>query len=321
MLERKWTILVLATFGTILSTAFIGGAALGISWVCGLGLAWPWCLVFGALISPTDPVSVLDVLKRVGMSRHLQATVAGESLFNDGVGVVLFTLVLSLAVAPPAASVGVVHVVWLFLLEAGGGGLLGLALGGIAFVALRRVDDTNVELIISLALASGTYSLAGALGVSGPVAVVVAGLLIGNRGVSLAMSESTQHHLLIFWRLVEEVLNALLFLLIGLEIAAIDLRWRNIGAMAVMIPVVLLARWCSVAISAVPLHLRVADKAGPLLILTWGGLRGGLSVAMALSLPAGAAKDPILTMAYGVVVFSIVVQGLTLGPMARRVMR
>jgi CPA1 family monovalent cation:H+ antiporter len=320
MMARKWTILALATFGTILSTALVAASLLGVSTLLGLVVSLPWCLVFGALISPTDPVSVLDVLKRVGIPRHLQATVAGESLFNDGVGVVLFTLMLSVATSSPAAAPGGLHVAWLFLLEAGGGGLLGFALGTLAIGALRRVDDYNVELIISLALASGTYSLAGVLGVSGPVAVVVAGILVGNKGVSTAMSDTTRTHLMIFWRLVEEVLIALLFLLIGLEIAAIDLHLRELGATVVMIPIVLLARWCSVAATAVPLNLRLANKAGPLLILTWGGLRGGLSVAMALSLPESPAKAPILAISYGIVVFSIVVQGLTLGPLASRLM-
>jgi CPA1 family monovalent cation:H+ antiporter len=320
MMERKWTILALATFGTILSTGLVAYALLGVSSLLGLTVSLPWCLVFGALISPTDPVSVLDVLKRVGISRHLQATVAGESLFNDGVGVVLFTIMLSIATASPAVGPGLPHVAWLFLLEAGGGGLLGFLLGTLAIKALRRVDDYNVELIISLALASGTYSLAGVLGVSGPVAVVVAGILIGNKGVSTAMSDTTRDNLMTFWRLIEEVLVALLFLLIGLEIAAIDLHWRELGATLVMIPVVLVVRWCSVAASAVPLHLRLSNKAGPLLILTWGGLRGGLSVAMALSLPDSPAKAPVLTIAYGIVVFSIVVQGLTLAPLAARLM-
>jgi len=320
MLGRKWTILVLATVGTVLSTALVGFALLGVARVLGVSISLRWCLVFGALISPTDPISVLDVLKRVGIPRRLEATFAGESLFNDGVGVVLFTLLVSVAMAGPAADLGFRHVVALFYLEAGGGALLGLALGYLALLMLRRIDDIHAELFISLALASGTYSLAGRIGVSGPVAVVVAGLLIGHQGMQTAMSAATRDHLMIFWRLVEDILNALLFLLIGLEIAAIDLHWRNIFAMALMIPIVLLARWLSVAISAVPLHLRAADKLGPLLILSWGGLRGGLSVAMALSLPESAAKAPILTIAYGIVVFSIVVQGLTLERLARRVL-
>lgn len=315
---RKWTILALATFGTILSTALIGAALLAASSLLRLGLSLPWCLVFGALISPTDPVSVLDVLKRVGIPRHLQATVAGESLFNDGVGVVIFTLMLALASHAPLAEFTTGKIAGLFLLEAIGGGLLGLGLGYLAFLVIRRVDDYNVELIISLALASGTYSVAGLIGVSGPIAVVVAGILIGNHGRDLAMSAATQQHLIGFWRLVEEVLNALLFLLIGLEFAAIDLATVNVIAMLAMIPTVLVIRGFSVTVSALPLSLRLPDRLGSLAILTWGGLRGGLSVAMALSLPDGAAKAPIVTIAYGIVVFSIVVQGLTLERVARR---
>jgi len=318
ILARKWTILALATLGTILSTFLVAAALCGISGLLGLALPLPWCLVFGALISPTDPVSVLDVLRRVGIPRPLQATVAAESLFNDGVGVVLFTLMLSLANGGPTSGLGIERVTGLFLLEAGGGVLLGLALGYLAFLMISRVDDYNVEVIISLALASGTYSLAGILGVSGPVAVVVAGILIGNHSAEPAMSKNTREHLMIFWRLIEEILNALLFLLIGLEIAAIDLYWRNLIAMAAMIPTVLAARWLSVAATALPFHLHAQNKFGSLLILTWGGLRGGLSVAMALSLPDVAVKVPILTAAYGIVVFSIVVQGLTLAPVTRR---
>ena len=225
---------------------------------------------------------------------------------------------LSLASSNHDLNFGAVQIGGEFLLEAVGGGFLGLALGYLAFLLIRRVDDYDVELIISLALASGTYSLAGILGVSGPIAVVVAGLLIGNYGVDRAMSELTRQNLLTFWRLVEEVLNALLFLLIGIEIASVELDIRNIIAMALMIPIVLMARWLSVTASALPLNLRVPHRFGSILILTWGGLRGGLSVAMALSLPDSAGKAPVLTSAYGVVVFSIVVQGLTLAPLARR---
>jgi len=319
LFARKWTILALATLGTVLSTGLIAGALLLVSRLLGLALPLPWCLVFGALISPTDPVSVLDVLRRVGMPPTLQAIVACESLFNDGVGVVLFTLALALAVEGPAADTGAFHIATLFAEQAVGGGLVGLALGVIAIGMMRGVDDATVELFISLALATGSYSLAGALGTSGPIAVVVAGLLTGNHGMDSAMSEATRQHLTLFWRLVEEILNALLFLLIGLELVAIDLDGRTILAMLAMIPIALAARWLSVAASAVPLNLRFRSW-GPLLILTWGGLRGGLSVAMALSLPAGPAKAPILTIAYGIVVFSIVVQGLTLASLARRVL-
>ena len=318
MFARKWTILALATLATVLSTGLVAATLFAVSSLFGLGISLAWCLVFGALISPTDPVSVMDVLKRVGIPRHLQATVAGESLFNDGVGVVLFTLMLSLATSPQINEFGAGKIASLFLLEAVGGGLLGLGLGYFAFLLIRRVDDYNVELIISLALAAGTYSLAGTLGVSGPIAVVVAGILIGNHGMDHAMSETTQQHLMTFWRLIEEILNAMLFLIIGLEIAAIDLDLRNILALGLMIPAVLAIRWLSVAASALPLNLRLPRRYASLLILTWGGLRGGLSLAMALSLPESPIKDSILTITYGIVVFSIVVQGLTLEPIARR---
>jgi CPA1 family monovalent cation:H+ antiporter len=320
LLARKWTILTLATLGTMLSTGLVAGALLIAARLLGLNISLPWCLVFGALISPTDPISVLDVLKRAGIPRHLQATIAGESLFNDGVAVVVFTLMLALASGTQFDDFGTGEIAGLFLLEAVGGGLLGLGLGYLAFLVIRQVDDYNVELIISLALAAGTYSLAGMLGVSGPIAVVVAGILIGNYGMELAMSEATREHLMTFWRLVEEILNALLFLLIGLEVAAIDVEISNIIAMVAMIPTVIAIRWISVAASALPLNLRLPNRLASLLVLTWGGLRGGLSVAMALSLPEGPSKAPILTIAYGIVVFSIVVQGLTLEPIARRIM-
>jgi monovalent cation:H+ antiporter, CPA1 family len=318
MFSRKWTILALATLATVLSTGLVAATLLAVSLLLGLSISLYWCLVFGALISPTDPVSVLDVLKRVGIPAHLQATVAGESLFNDGIGVVLFTLMLSLATSRQIDDFGVGTIAGLFLLEAVGGGLLGLGFGYLAFLMIRQVDDYNVELIISLALASGTYSVAGLLDVSGPIAVVVAGILIGNHGMNHAMSETTRQHLMTFWRFVEEILNAVLFLMIGLEIAAIDLDRRSIIAMVAMIPMVLIIRWLSVAASALPLNLRLPGGSGSLLILTWGGLRGGLSVAMALSLPGGPSQNSILTITYGIVVFSIVVQGLTLETVARR---
>jgi CPA1 family monovalent cation:H+ antiporter len=244
--------------------------------------------------------------------------VAGESLFNDGIGVVLFSLLVSLALSSGAPPQGPFTIAGLFLLEAVGGGLLGLALGYAAFMLCRSVDDYSVELIISLALVTVTYSLAGTLHVSGPVAVVVAGILIGNHGMQWAMSEATRRHLETFWLLVDDTLNALLFLLIGLEIAALDLAVRALAATTVMIPLSLLIRWLSVAASALPLNLRLPHRSAVFLILTWGGLRGGISVALALALPTTPHKAAMLTVAYGIVVFSIVVQGLSLEWVARR---
>ena len=321
LIQRKWTILALAAVGTVLSTVFVAAALSVLAALAGLHIPFAWCLVFGALISPTDPVAVLDVLRRVGMPKRFQVTVAGESLFNDGIAVVIFTLTLTLATEGPGHEPSVPRIAALFLLEAVGGGLLGLALGYVAFQMLRRVDDYNVELIISLALVTATYSVAGMIDVSGPVAVVVAGIITGSHGMRGTMSETTRQHIRTFWRLIDQTLNAVLFLLIGLETAAIELAWRDIVTMMMMIPAMLLIRWCSVAVSALPLNVRLPDRFGGLVILTWGGLRGGLSVAMALSLPATPWKDMILTVTYGIVVFSIVVQGLTLEPIARAALR
>ncbi|MGH7045956.1 MAG: cation:proton antiporter [Stellaceae bacterium] len=315
----KWTVLALAVFGTIMSTALIGAALWGLSAALRLELPFAWCLVFGALISPTDPVAVLLVLRRVGIPQYLQAIIAGESLFNDGIGVVLVSLLLSVA-----TGTGAIHGPWVvafgFLRSSVGGGMLGLALGGAAFLMLRGIDDYQVELIISLALVTGTYSLASAIGVSGPVAVVVAGILIGNHAMRRAMTEATRQHLKTFWLLVDDILNALLFVLIGLEIAAITLDPRALAATLPMIAITLAARWLSVTASALPLALYLPHRFGSFLVLSWGGLRGGISVALALALPANRYRDTILTITYGIVVFSIVVQGLTLERVARRVL-
>jgi Na+:H+ antiporter len=319
LFARKWMVLALALFGTLLSALLVAAALFAVARAFGLGLPPAWCFVFGTLISPTDPVAVLLVLKRVGVPPTLQATIAGESLFNDGIGVVLFTLALSLAETGPH-GVAASAIVEQFLREAVGGGLLGLALGYGAFLLMRPVDDYSLELIISLALVTCTLTIAHWLGLSSIVAVVVAGILMGNQGMELAMSETTRHHFRTFWLLVDDTLNALLFLLIGLEIAAIDLYWTTIAATAAMIPLVLAIRWLSVAASALPLSLHLPGRFGGLVVLTWGGLRGGLSVALALSLPETEYKGALLTIAYGIVVFSIVVQGLTLDPVARRVL-
>ena len=318
LFARKWTILALAVVGTVLSTGLIAAALFAVAKALGIAIPLPWCLVFGALISPTDPVAVLLVLRRVGIPKSLQAVIAGESLFNDGIGVVLFSLLLSLASGSGAGDHGPLAIAEAFTLSTVGGGVLGLALGYAAFLLISGVDDYNVELIISLALVTGTYSLAGMLRVSGPVAVVVAGILMGNHGMQRAMSETTRQHLKTFWLLVDDTLNALLFLLIGLEIAAIDLERHAILATIAMLPIVLLARWLSVTVSALPLSLSLPDRFGSFLVLTWGGLRGGISVALALALPPTPYKDALLTIAYGIVVFSIVVQGLSLEWVARR---
>ncbi|MFQ5958326.1 MAG: cation:proton antiporter [Alphaproteobacteria bacterium] len=317
--QRKWAIGGMATVGVLISTGLVGGGI----WLVftGLGLAVPfvWCLVFGALISPTDPVAVLSILKRVHVPASLEAKIAGESLFNDGVGVVVFTIVVAIATGSAGADVGPASVAGLFLAEALGGALLGLAAGCAAFFAMRSLDEHNIEVIITLALVTVTYALADKLHVSGPIAVVVAGLLIGNHGARLAMSEKTREHVRTFWSLADEVLNSLLFMLIGFEVVAISGAASYVIAALVAVPLVLASRLIAVAIPIGLLGVRRSFTKGAIPTLTWGGLRGGISVALALSLPPSPEREVIVTVCYGVVIFSIVVQGLTMERLVRRV--
>jgi monovalent cation:H+ antiporter, CPA1 family len=316
LLRRKWTIGVLATAGVVISTALIGAGTSLVFRFVGLDLPLVECLIFGALISPTDPVAVLGMLQRSGVPQGLKATIAGESMFNDGVGIVIFTLLLG--IAHGGERVGPVEVAGAFLLEAGGAVALGLATGWLAFLFIRTIDEYNLELLFALALAAGTYSLALALGVSGPIATVVAGLVIGNHGIRYGMSETTTRHLRAFWGFVDEALNAILFLLIGLEVAAVRLDPPHLAAAALAIPLALAARAISVAVPALPLHLHERQKGRAVALLTWAGLRGGISIALVLSLPAGAERDRLLAACYAVVLFTMVIQGLTVGRLAAR---
>ena len=310
MRRGRWPILVLSTIGVVISTMIVGGGFYLLTNAFGIDLPLVWCLVFGALISPTDPVAVMSVLKRATVDPTLQATGAGESLFNDGVGVVVFSIILATATSGTAFSVG--HGVELFLVEAGGGIALGLITGWIAYRAMRSIDDYNVEVMISLAVVMGGYSLARVLHISGPVAMAVAGLLIGNKGVADAMSDTTRDYLIKFWSLIDEILNAVLFLLIGLVVVTIPFDPRLIFIGLVAIPLVLAARAVSVLL---PLRLmRPVLDLGPLAppILIWGGLRGGISVALALSLPDGLSRSVELTATYIVVLFAVIAQGGTI---------
>jgi len=319
MRSRVGTIAIMATGGVLLSTLLVGTGFWLLASLFGLPMPLIWAMVFGALISPTDPVAVLSTLKQVKVPAALESVMTGESLFNDGVGVVLFTVVLAAASSLGGDGLDPVHIGELFLVEAVGGGLLGLVAGYIAYRAMRAIDDYPVEVLISLALVTGLYALASKLHMSGPIAVVVAGLLVGHRGPVDALSEQTQRFMFGFWTLIDEILNSVLFLLIGLEVLVLRFDLSFIALALATIPLALGARLISVALPVTMLRWRTSVSHGAVRVLTWGGLRGGISVALALSLPESDIKTIILAATYAVVVFTIIVQGLTLAPLVRRV--
>ena len=317
LLERKTPVFVMATVGVLLSTVIVAIGFSLASAAFGLEVPFVWCLVFGALISPTDPVAVLGILKTAKVPASLEAKVAGESLFNDGVGVVVFSILLAAALG--AGDFSLAHAGELFVIEAGGGALLGLGLGWLVYRAMKAIDEHNLEVLMTLALVMGGYALAQRLHVSGPVAMAVAGLLIGNHGTRFAMSEATREHVTRFWSLLDEILNAVLFLLIGIEVIAIAYDAAHLFLGVVAIPIVLAARAAAVGLPLALLSRLTPFTRGAYPILVWGGLRGGISIALALSLPEGPVKETVLTATYVVVVFSVVVQGATVGLLARRV--
>ena len=314
--QRKWAIGFLATAGVLVSTVLVGAAAWWLFAALGHPLPLIWCLLFGALISPTDPIAVLAIMKSAGTDPALRIKMTGESLLNDGVGVAVFLVLLGIATGSGDAS-------WqgaalLFAREALGGALFGLVLGWLAYRMIAAIDSYQVEVLVTLALVMGGYALATRLHLSGPIAIVVAGLLIGNHGRRFAMSDKTIERLDDFWELLDEILNAALFVLIGLEVLliAFEPAWGWTAVLA--IPVVLAARLASVSLAAALPWLRREFPPRVIGLLTWGGLRGGISIALALSLPAGPERSALITVTYVVVVFSILVQGLTLAPLLRR---
>jgi CPA1 family monovalent cation:H+ antiporter len=317
LLRRKAAVFFMATVGVLVSTAVVAAGFKLAASLLGLELPFLWCLVFGALISPTDPVAVLGILKSAKVPPTLEAKVAGESLFNDGVGVVVFSILLAAALGAEPFSLA--RAGELFAVEALGGALLGLGLGWIVYRAMKAIDEHNLEVLLTLALVMGGYALAHRIHVSGPVAMAVAGLLIGNHGTRFAMSERTREHVTRFWSLLDEVLNSVLFLLIGLEVIAIALEAAPLLLGAVSIAVVLAARAAAVGLPIALLARFAPFTKGAFPVLVWGGLRGGISIALALSLPDGPIKATILTATYVVVVFSVAVQGATVGLLARRV--
>jgi CPA1 family monovalent cation:H+ antiporter len=307
---------VLATLGVAACTTIVSIGLWFAARVLGLDLSLRWAFVFGALISPTDPIAVLAAVRDGQISKSLQAVLQGEALLNDGVGIVAFTAALAFAVNGRTLDTG--QVMLGVALQSLGGLAVGVAAGLVAIRAMRAIDDYPTEVTITLALAMSSYSFAQAIGVSGPLAVVAAGLLVGDRGLRTAMSESTQRYVRGFWTLIDEILNALLFLLLGLELLVIPINLRLAGFWALAVGLVVAAR--CVVVFPWGLHFNHAQgRQGAGLLLSWGGLHGALSLALALSLPAGGSKNLILSTTFAVVVFSILVQGATFAPMTRRI--
>jgi CPA1 family monovalent cation:H+ antiporter len=311
--DERWTVALMATLGVVISTAIVGVVGWFVADWLGYDLPLAWALAFGALISPTDPVAVLSLIRYTKLPRSLEAKIAGESLFNDGVSVVVFTIFLAIAIgvgeeAHPQAG----QVAWLFLAQGAGGGALGLFAGWVGYRAISAIDQHTVATMVSLAIATATYAVALRLGVSGPIAVVVAGLIIGSRPGKIAMGERGERYIFATWELIEELLNSVLFLLIGLEVLVVRLDLALAWFAVASIPIVLLARLVAVAVPLGLIGLGQPMPAGSVPVLTWGGLRGGISVALALSMPNFEEKPLILAATYTVVVFSVVVQGLSM---------
>ncbi len=316
--KERLPVIALATFGTVISTFLVGGLTYLLFIAFGIPIDIIHCLLFGALISPTDPIAVLGILKKANIPQSLEMKITGESLFNDGVGVVIFLTLLEIAKVG-VENVSSLEIAALFVKEAGGGLVFGAILGYVGFLLLKSIDNYQVEILITLAIVMGGYTLANALHVSGPLAIVVAGIITGNKGKELGMSDITRDYLGKFWELVDEILNAILFLLIGLEILVIktDNLILIMGLICIMI--VLAARWLSVVIPVFFLRRIVPFERHAIAMLTWGGLRGGISVALALSLPLDMFRNEFVLLTYIIVIFSIVVQGLSVGKLAKKI--
>ncbi len=313
--EQKWPILMLATVGILISTFLVGAAFYFLFLMFGVTIPFIICLLFGSLISPTDPIAVLAILKRAGVPESLELKIAGESLFNDGVAVVLFTSIMDVALSS-SGGFEIGPVALLFAKEAIGGAMLGAALGWLGYLALKTIDDYKIETIITLAIVMGGYLMADHLHISGPIAMVIAGIITGNTGKQ-AKIDHARDYLGHFWTLVDEVLNAVLFLLVGFEMLVINKESTVLLIGCIGILIVLAARWVSVALPVLAMRRWLTFERHAILLLSWGGLRGGLSVAMALSLPETMFRNAFVTITYVIVVFSITVQGLTIGRLGK----
>ena len=316
----KWTIATYATISVVLSAFIISAILFYIAPYFGIHIPYIYCLLFGTLISPTDPIVVLGILKQAKVPKVIETKITGESLFNDGVAVVMFAVVLQIA-TNPSFEADFSSLSKVFLMEAGGGVLLGLFLGFTASNAMKRIDDYKVSALITLSIVMGGFLIAKELHISSPLAMVIAGLIIGNYGKKVAMSSTTRDYLAKFWELIDEIMNAILFLFIGFELLLIDDLLDQILLGVTAIFVVLLSRMLSIVIPARTILRKNTFSRGSLIVLVWGGIRGGVSIALVLSMPNSEWKDLLLEITYIVVLFSIVVQGLTVGKVANRVLK
>ncbi|MFT8720396.1 cation:proton antiporter [Acetobacter sp.] len=320
-LRQFWSklpsIATLSVLGTVLAVILLAGAVWLVFPFLGARIPFSWCVLLGSILAPTDPVSVVGMLKRAGLPAPLRAIFAGESLLNDGVSIVIFGVAFGLATGQ-VESVTTLDMVIRFVREAAGGVALGIALGWLALGVLRGIRDPHINLLVSLALATGTYSLAMHLHVSGPVAVVIAGLCLGTKYGQSIFDDESRKELDLAWSLLDEVLNVILFLLIGFEILDVPPHIFSFSAMLVVIPLTIAIRALSVFLAMAPLYRRHEERRKMLAILTWGGLRGGISIALALALPPSDLRNLLLPICYGVVVFTIIVQGLTMEKVVRR---
>ena len=308
---EKLSIMLFSTLTVIISTFIIGYISFWLLSLFSLNVTLIQCLLFGSLISPTDPIAVLSILKSTGVSKSLETKMAGESLFNDGVAVVVFITILQLA--KPNSDVSFISILTVFGQEAIGGMILGTIVGWIGYKLIASIDSYKVEVLLTLAIVMGGYTLAHYTHVSGPLAMVIAGLIIGNHGKNLGMSDITTEYVDKFWELIDEILNAVLFVLIGLELLVIKINKTIVLVAVILIFIVLVTRFISLYIPSVLIRLQQEISHKTILILTWGGLRGGISIALALSIPLGLGKDIWVTITYIIVCFSILVQGMTIG--------
>jgi len=315
--KEKIPVIIFSTLGVLLSTFIIGILMFFLLQLFGLNVNFIYCLLFGALISPTDPIAVLGILKGANISKSLEMKITGESLFNDGVAVVIFITIYEI-IKSGLQEFNIFDIFILFMREAGGGVIFGFILGYAGYLLLKSIDNYKVEVMITLAIVMGGYSLAYFLHISGPLAMVVAGIIIGNRGKKYAMSETTREYLDKFWELIDEILNAILFILIGFEILIIkkDINYIEIGLISIIL--VLLSRYLSLGISILMMKFKRTFPKNTIWVLTWGGLRGGISVALALSLTQTMQSGLFVTITYIIVIFSILVQGLTIGKYVKR---